>query len=205
MSAASQTHGLPPMWPCLDEGARHNDRWSAMNSIEDAIRTAGATIEKLVRAIVRDELRRHLGPEADHFINVNDAPMKASKLRRLIRTGELRGYKHGRDVLVAASDLRAFIEGRPVEPPRPIPVREPPPLPNRDLEDDVCVTLGIVPKDPAERRAFEARLAQRRAEGGERAASLRRAEEEGNRLEDNERRKKERAAKRAATRAQRQP
>jgi hypothetical protein len=28
----------------------------------------GGTIEQLVRAIVRDELRRHLGPEADQFV-----------------------------------------------------------------------------------------------------------------------------------------
>jgi hypothetical protein len=192
--------------PCLDKGCRHEDRCQAMNTIEDAIRTAGVTIEQLVRAVVRDELRRHLGPEADHFINVKDAPMKASKLRQLVRAGELRGYKHGRDVLVSASDFRAFIQGHPVEPPRPIPAHEPPrPPPNQDLADDLSVTLGIVPKDPLERRAFEARLAQRRAEGGARAASLRHAEEEGRRMEDDERRKKERAEKRAAKKTQRQP
>lgn len=126
-----------------------------MNDLEDAFRAAGGTIEHLVRAIVRDELRRHLGPEADHFINVKDAPMKATKLRALIRSGELRGYKHGRDVFVAASDLRAFIQGRPVEPPRPIEVREPPADRNRnqDLSDELSVQLGIAPKDPSERRA----------------------------------------------------
>jgi len=98
-----------------------------MSPIEDAIRAAGVTVEDLVvRAVVRDELRRHLGPEADHFLNVKDAPMKASKLRRLIRSGDLRGYKHGHDVFVAASDFRAFILGRPVEPPRPIAVRASP-------------------------------------------------------------------------------
>lgn len=176
-----------------------------MNPIEDAIRTAGATVEDLVRAVVRDELRRHLGPEADHFLNVKDAPMKASKLRRLIRAGDLRGYKHGHDVFVAASDFRAFILGRPVEPPRPIAVREPPTGPNIDLEDDLSVMLGIAPKDPAERRAFEARLAARRAGGGERAASLRRTEEERLRMDARHKREKERAEKRAEKKRLPQP
>jgi hypothetical protein len=38
-----------------------------MNDLEDAFRAAGGTIEQLVRAIVRDELRRHLGPESYAF------------------------------------------------------------------------------------------------------------------------------------------
>ena len=132
-----------------------------MNDLEDAFRAAGGTIEQLVGAIVRDELRRHLGPEADHFLNIKAAPMKATKLRQLIRTGELRGYKHKRDVFVSASDLRALIEGRPVEPPRPVVMPEPRPDRDHDLSDELSVQLGIVPKDPTERRAFEARLAQR--------------------------------------------
>ena len=151
-----------------------------------------------MRAIVRDELRRHLGPEADHFINVKDAPMKARKLRSLIRSGELRGYKHGRDVLVAASDLRAFIQGRPVPPPRPIGAREPVRDLDQDSEDELSIKLGIVPKDPSERRAFEVRLAQRRAEGGERAATLRAAEEWSRQSEERSRRQEERRARRAA-------
>jgi hypothetical protein len=168
-----------------------------MNDLENAFRAAGGAIEQLVRAIVRDELRRHLGPEADHFINVKDAPMKARKLRALIRSGELRGYKHGRDVFVVASDLRSFIDGRPVERPRPIKVREPPADRSQDLSDDLSVELGIVPKDPVERRAFEARLAQRRAEGGERAASPRTAEESHLQSEERAKRRQERAARRA--------
>jgi hypothetical protein len=143
--------------------------------------------------------------KADHFLNVKDAPMKASKLRRLIRAGDLRGYKHGHDVFVAASDFRAFILGRPVEPPRPIAVREPPTGPNIDLEDDLSVMLGIAPKDPAERRAFEARLAARRAGGGERAASLRRTEEERLRMDARHKREKERAEKRAEKKRLPQP
>jgi hypothetical protein len=169
-----------------------------MTDLEDAFRAAGGSIEQLVRAIVRDELRRHLGPAADHFINVKEAPMKARKLRNLIRSGELRGYQHGRDVLVSASDLRAFIQGRPVPPPRPIEAREPRRDPDQDSEDDLSIQLGVVPKDPSERRAFEARLAQRRAEGGERAASLRAAEEWNRQSEERARRKQERAARRAA-------
>jgi hypothetical protein len=159
-------------------------------------RAAGGSIEQLLRAIVRDELRRHLGPEADHFINVKNAPMKASKLRQVIRAGELRGYKHGRDVFVAASDLRAFIQGRPFEPSRPVVVPEPRPDREHDLSDELSVELGIVPKDPGERRAFEARLAQRRAEGGERAASLRAAEESRHQSDERAKRRQERAAKR---------
>ena len=165
-------------------------------------RTEGSdplTVEQLVREVVRDELRRHLGPEADHFLNIKSAPMKPRKLRQLIRTGELRGYKHGQDVFVAASDFRAFIRGRPVEPPRPIAVREPPPDRGRDLDlaDDLSVRLGIAPKDPTERRAFEARLAQRRAEGGERAAALLRVEEETRQREERERRRQLRPSRRA--------
>ena len=168
-----------------------------MNDLEDAFRAAGGTIEHLVRAIVRDELRRHLGPEAEHFVNVNAAPMKARKLRSLIRSGELRGYKHGRDVFVSASELRAFIEGRPVEPASPLVVPEPLKEPNQDLGDDLSVQLGIAPKDPSERRAFEARLAQRRAEGGERAATLRAAEDWRRQSDERAKRQQERAAKRA--------
>jgi hypothetical protein len=176
-----------------------------MNDLEDAFRAAGGAIEQLVRAIVRDELRRHVGPEADHFVNVKDAPMKARKLRGLVRSGDLRGYRHGRDVFVAASELRAFIQGRPVEPPRPVTVREPPPDRELDLDDELSVRLGIAPKDPSERRAFEARLAQRRAEGGERAASLLRAEEETRRSEERERRRRERASKRATAKSPSKP
>jgi hypothetical protein len=176
-----------------------------MNDLEDAFRAAGGTIEQLVRAIVRDELRRHLGPEADHFVNIKGAPMKATKLLSLIRSGELRGYKHGRDVFVAASELRAFIQGRPVEPPRPIPVQDPPPNGNMDLDDELSVRLGIAPKDPSERRAFEPRLAQRRAEGGEWAASLLRAEEETRRSAERGRRRQERAAQRAQAKHPRRP
>jgi hypothetical protein len=125
--------------------------------------------------------------------------MKARKLRALIRAGELRGYKHGRDVFIAASELRAFIQGRPVEPPKPIAVRKP--SPNRDVaqEDELTVKLGLVPTDPTERRAFEARLAQRRAEGGKRAATLRAAEEWCRQSDERARRRQERATRRAET------
>ena len=40
-----------------------------MDAIYEAIRAAGATIGQLVRAIVRDELRRHLGPDADRLLD----------------------------------------------------------------------------------------------------------------------------------------
>jgi hypothetical protein len=65
--------------------------------------------------------------------------------------------------------------------------------------------LGIAPKDPAERRAFEARLAARRAGGGERAASLRRTEEERLRMDARHKREKERAEKRAEKKRLPQP
>lgn len=165
--------------------------------IEDAFRAAGGTIEHLVRVVVRDELRRHLGPEADHFINVKDAPMKASKLRRLVRAGELRGFRHGHDLFISAADFRAFIQGRPAPPPKPIVAPEPTPSRDEDLDDELNVSLGIAPKDPMKRRAFEARLAQRRAAGGERAASLQKAEEEKRRSDERAMRSKERAASRA--------
>jgi len=61
--------------------------------IEEAFRGAAASIENVVRTIVREELRQHLGPEADHLLNVKSAPMRARKLRALVRSGDLRGYK----------------------------------------------------------------------------------------------------------------
>ena len=123
--------------------------------------------------------------------------MKARKLRSLVRSGELRGYQHGRDLFVAASELRAFIQGRPVEPTRPIVVREPLNDRSQDLGDDLSVELGIAPKDPVERRAFEARLARRRAEGGERVATLQAAEDRRRQSDERAKRQQDRAAKRA--------
>ena len=63
------------------------------------------------------------------------------------------------------------------------------------MDDELCIKLGIVPKDPIERRAFEAGLAQRRAEGGERAASLRAAEKWYRQSEERAKRQQERAAR----------
>jgi hypothetical protein len=94
-------------------------------SIEDAFRGAAASIENLMRAIVRDELRQHLGPEADHLLNVKTAPMSARKLRYLIRSGELHGFRHGKDTFISASEFRSFIEGHPAPPPKPLSVVEP--------------------------------------------------------------------------------
>jgi hypothetical protein len=169
-----------------------------MTAIEDAFRGTAASIENLVRAIVRDELRRHLGPEADHLINVKTAPMSARKLRSLIRSGELRGFKHGKDTFISATEFRSFIEGHPAPVPKPLSVPEPPPDTEQDSMDDLMVTVNLVPTDPAERRAFETRLAQRRAEGGPRAAALRAAELERDRDAEKAKQSAERAARRAA-------
>jgi len=166
------------------------------NAIEDAFTSAAASIENLVRTIVREELRQHLGPEADHLINVRAAP-SARKLRALIRSGAIRGYKHGRDVFVAASDFRAFIEGRPVERPKPVVVTEPHPDAEHDMQDDLRIQMGFVPADPDERRQFEVRIARRRSEGGERAATLRQAERERDQMEEHLRVKEERRVRRA--------
>jgi helix-turn-helix protein len=167
------------------------------NTIDAAIRGAAAAIEHLVRVLVRDELRRHLGPESEQLINVNSAPMSARKLRELIRAGELPGFKRGRDTFVRVSDFRSWIEGRPVEP-RRFAVPEPVADPDIDASDELMVSIGLVPSDPVERRAFEVRLAQRRAEGGERAAALERAERERVEAEARQRRKEETRRKRAA-------
>ena len=142
------------------------------NTIDDAFRGAAASIEHLVRTLVREELRKHLGPEADHLLNVKNAPMSANKLRRLVRSGELQGYKQGRDTFISASALRTFIERKPVPKPKPIVAPELPVSSEQDGHDDMMVVLGLVPTDPGEYRAFEIRLAQRRAEGGERGAAL---------------------------------
>ena len=50
--------------------------------------------------------------EADHLLNMKSAPMSARKLRALVRSGDLRGYKHGKDTFVSASDFRAFVSLR---------------------------------------------------------------------------------------------
>lgn len=166
-------------------------------SFERAFSSASAAIEHLIRAIVREELRQHLGPEADHLINVKTAPMSARKLRALIRSGELRGFKHGKDTFISASEFRAFIEGRPIKAPDPIQVSAPPVDTSEDVTDEILVTIGMVPTDPDKRRAFELRLAQRRAEGGPRAASLQRAEAERIRLEQKRKEDQARKARRA--------
>lgn len=168
-------------------------------AIDGAFRGASAAIEHLVRTIVREELRQHLGPEGDHLINVRDAPMSAGKLRALIRSEVLRGFKHGKDTFVSASEFRAFIEGRPVVRPNQVP--ETPIDTSHDAEDEVMVSVGLVPRDPEKRRAFDLRLAQRRAEGGERAEALLRAE--ARRLELHEKYREDEARK--ARQARRKP
>jgi hypothetical protein len=171
------------------------------DTIEGAFRAATASIEHLVRVIVRDELRRHLGPAADHLINVKQAPMSATKLRRLVRAGELKGFKHGRDVFISASEFQAYLTRKPAPPAAHVVAPEPSVDPDQDGIDDVFVELGCEPSDPQERRAFEARLAQRRAEGGERSAALRRAEMARERHEEDARRRDERRRKREARKA----
>jgi hypothetical protein len=175
------------------------------NLIDNAIRGAAGAIEHLVRTLVRDEIRKHLDPEADQLINVKNGPMSPNKLRRLVRTGELRGFKQGRDVFISASEFRAYVEKHPVPPlsrvvaPDPVVTRE------QDLEDEVRTSLGVVPADPAEHRAFETRLARRRAEGGERTASLQRAYEERDRIEESIRQREERRRKREERRRLKPP
>jgi hypothetical protein len=168
-----------------------------MDQQEELNRAAGAALEALVRALVRDELRKHLGPEGDYLMNVRQAPMSPRKLRELIARGELAGFKHGRETFIRASDFRSYIERRPVAP-RKISVPEPAIDPAQDAHDDLMVVLNLVPTNPDERRAFDLRLAQRRAGGGERAASLTRAEQEREQAALEKIRREERAARRAA-------
>lgn len=170
-----------------------------MANHEALFRTAGGALEALVREIVRDELRTHLGPEGDHLMNVRQAPMTARKLRSLVKAGVLAGFKHGHDTFIRASDFRAFMEGHPA-PLRRTTVREPPVNEEQDLHDELCVSVGLVPTDPVERRAFDERLARRRAAGGERAASLARAEQERRDREEKDRVREERRARRQAAR-----
>lgn len=166
---------------------------------EALFRTAGGALEALVREIVRDELRKHLGPEGDHLMNVRQAPMSARKLRSLVKAGVLVGFKHGHDTFIRASDFRAFIEGRPV-PPRSTTLREPPVDEEQDRHDEICVRCGLVPTDPEKRRAMDERLARRRAGGGERAAALAQAEQERLDWQEKERVREERRARRQTAR-----
>lgn len=172
-----------------------------MTNIDDAFRGAAASIEHLVRTIVRDELRQHLGPEGDQLINVKNGPMSVNKLRRLVRSGELQGFKQGRDTFISASALRAFIEKRPVPNPKAVVVPEPPVSSEQDGLDDVMIELGLVPTDPAEHRAFDLRQAQRRAEGGPRGAALAKAEKGRDELEESQRRREERQRRRDTKKA----
>jgi helix-turn-helix protein len=110
-STVRRTHrSLSPV-----DAARHV---AMQDNIDAAIRGAAAAIEHLVRILARDELRRHLGSEAEQLINVKAAPMSPRKLRELVRAGELPGFKRGRDTFVRASDLRSWIEGDPWRPRR---------------------------------------------------------------------------------------
>ena len=123
--------------------------------------------------------------------------MSAGKLRALVRSGKLQGYKHGKDTFISASDFRAFIEGRPVERPEPLVVPEPHPDTEHDIQDELMVAMNFEPTDPVECREFHARVARRRAEGGERAASLLKAEEDHRQFLEKQRRKEAARAKRA--------
>lgn len=167
---------------------------------EDFYRTAGAALQVLVRAIVRDEIRRHLGPEGDYLMNIRQAPMSRGKLMRLISMGEIEGFKHGRETFVRASDFRAYVERRPV-PPRRIRVPEPAVDEEQERLDELRVGFGLVLTNPAEQRAFELRLAARRAAGGERAASLSRAEQKYQESLVKEKEREERAARRKLTKS----
>src|SRR5690242_12888217 len=184
----------------------HQDYARAMSDDEGLFRAAGTALEVLVRSIVRDELRKHLGSEGDYLMNIRHAPMSQGKLRRLISDGAIEGFKHGREVFVRASDFRAYVERKPVAP-RRILVPEPPIDPDLDELDAMRVQAGTAPRDPEERKAFELRLARRRAGGGERAESLARAErrriESEREWHERQERLARRAAKRAAKRTQR--
>ena len=158
-------------------------------------KVAGAALEVLVRAIVRDELRAHLGPEGDYLMNVRQAPMSHQKLRRLVALGEIQGFRHGRETFIRASDFRTYVERRPVERQR-IAVPEPKIDEAEDRRDEVRVAVGLQFADPKQQRAFELRLAGRRAGGGERAASLVRAEQQHRELLLKEKERQERVQRR---------
>lgn len=155
-----------------------------------------------MRALVREEVRRHFGSPVAELVNVRDAPMSANKLRRLIRNGERRGFKHGRDTFVRASELRGVVERQPapvLKPAMPEPMFDP----EQDGMDEMSIRFGVEPADLAEARAFHARLAARRAAGGERAAGLVEAERWRREFEEDQKRKEQRAATRAANKARR--
>ena len=121
-------------------------------------------------------------------------------MRRLISGGAIEGFEDGREVFVRASAFRAYIERKPVAPQR-ILVLEPPIDPELDELDAMRVQVRTAPRDPEERKAFELRLARRRAGGGERAESLARAERRRVESEREWHERQERLARRAAKRA----
>lgn len=166
---------------------------------EGFYRAAGAALDVLVRSIVRDEMRRHLGPEDERLMNIRQAPMSHGKLRQLIASGALEGFKHGRDIFVRASDFRAYVERRPVTTNR-VAVPEPAVDPHEDRVDEVRVIAGLQYADPDKQRAFELRLAARRAGGGERAAALAQAERKRIEMAEAHKLQQERAQRRAAKR-----
>jgi hypothetical protein len=95
------------------------------------------------------------------------------------------------------------VERKPVEP-RRIAVPELKVDEDEDRRDELRVAMGLAFTDPAAQRAFELRLASRRAAGGERAASLALAEQRHREYLIKERERQERAARRRANKAKRQ-
>ena len=67
-----------------------------------------------------------------------DSPLGRSRHCRLVRQGELPGRKVGRQLLVRAADIDAYIERHPVEPQRPRT-----PLPSGDEIDRDLASLGF--------------------------------------------------------------
>lgn len=101
-----------------------------------------------------------------------------------------------------ASELRELVEREPAPVVKPA-MPEPPFDPEQDGMDEMSIRFGVEPADPVEARAFHARLAARHAAGGVRAAGLLEAERWRRDFEEDQKRKEQRAATRAANKVRR--
>jgi excisionase family DNA binding protein len=76
-------------------------------------RPGGIALDEHIRAIVRDELHASATDGVDEWVDQNSSPLKRKKYLELVRKGELRESKCGRQVLVRRSELDVYLEAHP--------------------------------------------------------------------------------------------
>jgi len=102
--------GVSPSRDAATPSARRISMRTRTDGVVDRVAALGTALEEHIRAIVRDEL--HSGPSegADEWVDQDSSPLKRKKYLELVRKGELKGKKVGRQVLVRRSELDAYLE-----------------------------------------------------------------------------------------------